>query len=377
MAVTETERELFFQDKLVKKYGISTDFLTKTDATEDEVNTYIKEAENLVEKFKKGLRQMELKDYKDIDPIDIEIIMAMIDANYLNFKNKNESYSKVISETDVENLLSMRRGAPTIWSFSALNRHYENLSPQQIISQFGLDYQYQKDGKTVTPYLVTEDTMEGNRKHWRQPFVFILETPMNEHIRASAKLPVDPRIMEWFKTMANDTKVSAETREEAKDFLARNKHNIHLIARNTGDQELNQKYKDREIKINDAPYTGNTAPQYGNKLEGQRAYADVIQEMYLTEASPISPGAKIYAKFPKPGVDAERADLPAGSEQVEIAEWDGTQWKITGALQKNFNHTLEKYSDDIKQQWEKKTFTIEQVAEWIKTGKQKTTKSLN
>ena len=194
---------------------------------------------------------------------------------------------------------------------------------------------------------------------------------------ANAKLPVDPRIMERFESMANDAQLPAQTRQQAKDFLARNKDNICLIVRNIADKErLQQKYQDKYKIINaqNAPYTGNTAPQYGNKLEGQSAYADVIQEMFVTKPTAVSPGAKIYAKFPREGVDPERADLPAGSEQIAIAEWDGTQWKVIASdreLQENFKRTLAKYPDSVKQQWQKKTFDNQQLGEWEDAGKQK------
>ncbi len=99
-------------------------------------------------KFKNDLRKTEPENYSKTD---IEIVMAMVEANYLHFKHKNENYSKVIPETGVKDLLSMRFGTPSILNFSALNRYSENLSPQQIISQFGLDYQYEQNGETVTP----------------------------------------------------------------------------------------------------------------------------------------------------------------------------------------------------------------------------------
>ncbi len=377
MAITASEREAFFQGKILEKYGarygITTELLNKIDrgtATEDELNTYIENADKLVMKFKEDLRTTEPEKYSNTD---IEIVMAMIEANYLHFKHKNESYSKVIPETGVQNLLNMRYGAPAVFKFSALNRYSADLSPQQIISQFGLDYQYQQDGEVVTPYLAKD-----GENFKRQPFVFVLETPMNEDIQANAKLPVDPRIMERFEQMANDAQLPAQTRQQATDFLARNQDNICLIVRNTDDKErLEQKYQNKYkiISAQDAPYTGNTAPQYGNKLQGQSAYADVIQEMFVTKPSPVSPGAKIYAKFPKEGVDPEREDLPAGSEAVAIAEWDGTQWKVIASdrqLQSNFKRTLATYPDSVKQQWENKTFTNKQLEEWDEAGKQKT-----
>ncbi len=67
--------------------------------------------------------------------------------------------------------------------------------------------------------------------------------------------------------------------------------------------------------------------------------------------------------------------MPAGSEQVAIADWDGTQWEVIASgreLQANFKRTFAKYPDSIKQQWEKKTFTNRQLGEWEDAGKQKT-----
>ena len=376
MPVTELEREEFFQRKILEKYGnkygITQELLKKIDqdtATEAELITYTDAADKLVMRFKSDLRSTEPKDYSNID---LEIIMAMIDANYLKFKNNHEPYSKVIPESGVQGLLSMQYGNPSILNFSALSRYSEDLSPQQVISQFGLDYEYQSDGETVTPYLAKDGT-----KTKRQPFVFAIETPMNESIQANAKLPIDPRIMERLEQMATETdskKVSAATKQQAEEFLARNKDNFCMIVHNIADRKsLEEKYGSKYEIINaqNPPYTGNTAPQYGKRLEAANPYADVIQEMYVTKPTEVSPGTKIYGKFPREGGFAERSDLPAGSEKIEIARWDGQQWELLvneQELQVKLDRVLADYPENLKQQWESKKITGSQLRTWKATG---------
>lgn len=371
--VTATEREAFFQDKLIEKYGaeygITTELLNKIyrgTATEEELNTFTQSADKMVVKFKEDMRTTEPENYANQD---IEIVMAMIDANYLNFKNKQEPFSKVIPESGVQDLLTKKFGNPSILNFSASSSHSENLSPQQIVSQFGLDYEYEDNGETVTPYLVKDgDNIQ------RQPFVYAIETPMNEGIKANAKLPIDPRIMERFEQIANDAQLPPETRQQAKDFLARNKDNFCLIVRNIEDKEhLQQKYLDKYeiISAQDAPYTGNTAPQHGTKLKSQDAYVDIVQEMFVTKPTEVSPGTKIYAKFPQEKVDSERADLPAGSKKVPIAEWDGKEWKVIvndKELDTQFKRTLNNYSDNVKEKLNKKTVSSKQLRDWKQIG---------
>lgn len=374
--ITASEREAFFQDKLIEKYGeeygITTELLEKIDrgtATKEELNSYSQSADKIVVKFKEDMRTTEPENYS---VQDIEIVMAMIDANYLNFQNKDEPFSKVITESGIEYLLTDKSKNPTIRNFSASSRHSENLSPQQIVSQFGLDYEYEDNGEKVTPYLLKDgDNIQ------RQPFVYAIETPMNEGIKANAKLPIDPRIMERFEKMAEDNRIPSQTRKQAEDFLARNKDNFCLIVRNIEDKKrLEERLKQQDskyeiISAQDAPYTGNTAPQHGTKLKSQDAYVDIVQEMFVTKPTEVSPGTKIYAKFPKKKVDAERADLPAGSKKVPIAEWDGENWKVIAdekKLKRNFKRTLDKYSDSVKEKLKKKTVSREQLKKWKKEG---------
>ncbi|MEO0843616.1 MAG: hypothetical protein AAF063_32680, partial [Cyanobacteria bacterium J06643_5] len=76
-------------------------------------------------------------------------------------------------------------------------------------------------------------------------------------------------------------------------------------------------------------------------------------------------------KFPKKKVDPERADLPAGSKKVPIAEWDGENWKVIAdekKLKRNFKRTLDKYSDSVKEKLKKKTVSREQLKKWKKEG---------
>ncbi len=204
------QKEAFFQNKLIEKYGseygITSELLNKIDqgtATSSELKTYTESSQQLVMRFKSDMRKTEPDDYTDQD---IEIIMAMVDANYRYFENGQEQFSKIIPTNKVKKTLIQTGEPPIITGFAALNRHSEDLSPQQIISQFGLDYE-------GTPYLANDGT-----KDIRQPFVFSIETPMNQDIQDNAKLPIDPRVLIRFVKIAEDSN-DPEKSQQARDFL--------------------------------------------------------------------------------------------------------------------------------------------------------------
>lgn len=364
------QKEAFFQNKLIEKYGseygITPELLNKIEqgtATSSELKTYTESSQQLVMRFKSDMRKTEPDNYTDQD---IEIIMAMVDANYRYFENGKEQFSKIIPTDKVKKTLIQSGEPPIITGFAALNRHSEDLSPQQIISQFGLDYE-------GTSYLVDD----GN-KSIRQPFVFSIETPMNQDIQDNAKLPIDPRVLIRFVKIAEESN-DPEKRQQARDFLNNYLKNNKIIpiyrkekdletlnnylqelkAKNSDYyQDLNQVHQSLQVKarVNDAPYTGNTAPQYGEKLENQSSYADMVQEMYMSKPPKVSTGAVISVKLPRigTGINPERSDLPAGSDTVEVAKWNGEKWVMSvkpEELERKFDRAMKPYRSSISQNW--------------------------
>lgn len=375
MTTSAYEKEAFFQSKLIEKYGseygITPELLDNIDqgtASSAELKTYTDSAEKLVMRFKSDMRKTEPDNYTDQD---IEIIMAMVDANYRYFEQGQEKFGKIIPTATVSKTLAQKGTPPILTGFAALNRHSEDLSPQQIISQFGLDYD-------DTPYLTNDGT-----KEIRQPFVFAIDTPMNQDIQQNAKLPIDPRVLVRFVKIAEESD-DPEKKAKAKDFLDNylKTDKIYPLFRSESDLESLKDYVE-QLKTNnsdyyqdcdrisqflqnrvtqnktifkDAPYTGNTAPQYGQKLESQSAYADMMQEMYMSKPPKVSPGAVMSVKFPRigEGINPERADLPAGSDTVEVARWDGDQWVMLvkpEELQRKFNRAMKPYRSKMSQKW--------------------------
>lgn len=379
MTASAWEKEAFLQKKLIEKYGaeygITSELLDKIEqgtASPAELKTYTDSAEGLVMRFKSDMRKTEPDNYSDQD---IEIIMAMIDANYRYFEQGKEKLSKIIDTNRI--IGNLAQNSPMIGGFVALDRHSADLSPQQIISQFGLDYK-------KTPYLKND-----GKKDIRQPFLFAINTPMNEEIKKNAKLPVDPRILLRFIKIAEESK-DPEKKAKAKDFLDNYLKTDKMIPifRSNKNEDLdpikqyltkpkakNSDYYadlsrvDQFIQTkgkltNEAPYTGNTAPQYGQKLENQSSYADIVQEMRMNKLSKVSTEAVLSVKFPKSGTGSsrersERGDLPAGSNTVTIAEWNGEKWAISvkpDELKRKFTSVMESYTSDypeIADQWTK------------------------
>lgn len=331
MALSDYQREQLLAEKLIAKYGpeygLSMELVDKVfsgGANDAELNAYTAGSDKLVMRFKNDLRTVPLADYTDQD---VDLVIALADANHRYAEAGTEQLSKVIPTGYAQKLLNAPDGAPppALSGFAALSRHSENLSPQQTISQFGLDY-------AGTPYLSQEGT-----DLVKQPYLFQLETPIDPALQKNAKLPLDPRLLSRIERLAAASP-DPEQQGRARQFLDTYRDKLTLIVRGTADDaaKVAAQHPDYPVKLVDdrplaqqGPYLGNTAPLYGDQLARSNPYAAIVQENYLDEKTPIAKGAKLYAKFPRaaPGVDPDRSDLPAGSEKVEVARWDGSKWQ--------------------------------------------------
>ena len=262
----------------------------------------------------------------------------------------------------------MIRNAPTLGGFGASSQASEGLSPQQSISQFGLDY---KDSDYI------QKDAEG--KVTRQPFIYSVESPMTPDIKKKAKVPLDPRDLARLIELEQDPNTPEETRQKIKQFLDDNKDKIVLIpVEGKGDAtKLDAAKKSIEGRLGklpekdpkSGPYTGKGAPLPGSDLKGE--FADVRQERYLESPAEIAPGTKMYAEFPKEGSDPERSDNPVGADKVPLAEWDGEKWNVLATeadLDKRFDRVLKDYPPDVKKKFEKEVARTKQLKDWKNKG---------
>ena len=95
-------------------------------------------------------------------------------------------------------------------------------------------------------------------------------------------------------------------------------------------------------KSADAPYTGNSAPQYGTNLDGKRSFSDLVQEMYMDPGKTkalAGEGTAIHLLVPKQGSSsADDPTLPRGSDRIKIVQWNGRRWEMTVTEQQLDKH---------------------------------------
>ncbi|PSM30777.1 hypothetical protein BVG81_008775 [Haliangium sp. UPWRP_2] len=187
----------------------------------------------------------------------------------------------------------------------------QNLSPQQMITQFGLDY---KD----TSYL-----SEQGDQLVRQPYAFSLDAPMTNALADSIKIPMDPRLFQKLEARAKqDPKAAA--------IMAKYRDEVTLIAQGWEEKEaLKKRYPGCDVvDAADPPYLGTSASMSGDKLASQNPYAAIMQEHYMHPVPGIPNGSKLTLKLPLDGSDPERGDVPAGVKTIEIAEFRDGQWHM-------------------------------------------------
>lgn len=380
MATTEWEKEVALGEKLIERYGaefnITTALANKVfngTATAEETAHYVSAAEGMVARFRSEIIYKKIEDYTDSD---LSLVMATADANYRYVKfdptqhSEPESIRKVVPTGWASSQLAKTpeqlkdpESLPTLGGSIALKRYSQDLSPPQVVSQFGLDYQ-------GTPYL-TED----GAAIVRQPYLFAVDAPITPEYTQSAKLPMDPRLALRVQRLAAQGPKSAVGKQAA-EFFSSYKDKLLLIPRADTAAErdriitscdsiykaLNQ--DPSRIKAQELPYTGTTMPYYGAALAQDKPYADPVQEMYLAERPPLPHGATLSFSVSKdPRAMAERSDKPAGSASFKLATWDAKQsrWTVDkGAVREAERalktrvaayppHLRDKYTADFKQ----------------------------
>lgn len=260
--------------------------ISKGEATDNELKQY---ADKLVVAFQNDLSNKQPQDYNDSD---IEIITHLLHENYTRLQKPSsyEMSTKVISKTEIENLLKKTSGDPALSGFSNFNQYSQTLSAKDAIEQFGLDYQYQDDsGQTAKPYLMSE-----GGKDKALPFLYYVTTPITDDIKNNAKIPLDPTVKQKLEAIANDT--TRDDNDELKKMA----------------KELTTAGVYHEL----TPNTGDTQPKYGTRTDGKKSYADMLRTTYSTSISDLSTGAMIRAKGPN-------------GEDFKIADWDGLTWTVS------------------------------------------------
>jgi hypothetical protein len=321
--MSEVDYAYAVQEKLVSKYGSEYGLtpalvgrIQDGTASEHDYNTYTEHSPKLVDRFKKDLATM---DMNNISRDDAEIAVGLIAANNATF-DRDETYAKVVTPNGVSRML--QNGQPTMQGFSAMGRYSADLSPQQTISQFGLNYEH----NGTKPYLVKDGDNDV-----AQTFVYSMEAPISGELRARSKIPVDPRLMQAAERIANDPDTPGHDlmKRAAKEIA--NSDVCVIAARDDGTDTsaLVSEYKAKGFKAEGAlggPYTGNSVPRFGTVGDFKTGYADTIQERTLGNA-PVEcpPGTAIYIKVPRPDAPDDPS-VPHGSVKVKLAEWNGKSW---------------------------------------------------
>ncbi|NEO76176.1 hypothetical protein [Moorena sp. SIO4G3] len=255
-------------------------------ATANELDRYTNQ---IVEVFQNALSKKDPSNYSDSD---LEIITRLLHENSTRLQQASdtETYMKVISKAEIENLLKKESGDPTLTGFSNFNQYSETLPASDVIRQFGLDYQYQNDsGEMIKPYLMSAAGQDRTL-----PFVYYVTTPMTEEIKNNAKIPLDRKVKAKLEAIANDPRRSDddEIKTMAKELTAVGVYH-ELTPQYTYDQ-----------------------PRYGTQTDGKSSYAGMLRATYSTSNSQLSPGATIRAKGPN-------------GEDFKIADWNGLAWTVS------------------------------------------------
>ncbi|WP_437931607.1 hypothetical protein WMF37_20885 [Sorangium sp. So ce291] len=340
----------YAQTKILEKYGtlhgISKELVERVfenKATPEELKNYEENAVRLVDHFVTDMRRTELK---DLSRLDKQIVTAIDATNYVNFQRSDEPYAKVVPGTTVKNLLE-NDNPPAFFGFGASRNRSENLSPVQIVPQFGLDYPTSdyviKDGDISRPV----------------PFLFIMVTPMTEALKKQFRVPLDPLILDAMKGFADDTEEHPILREMG-SLIARPDVATIVVRGALSDDEMKavvEKYKGYYVKTKGAepPYTGLGSSQHGATLEGQDFHPEMGLELMAAPGKGETPvggkGTYIDLLVPKPaGTGTRDPTLPWGQDRIRIAAWD-RNWNVTASkeeVDRGYERAVAGYSDEVK-----------------------------
>ncbi|WP_437745568.1 hypothetical protein WMF39_11415 [Sorangium sp. So ce1504] len=342
----------YAQTKILEKYGtlhgISKELVERVfenKATPEELKNYEENAVRLVDHFVTDMRRTELK---DLSRLDKQIVTAIDATNYVNFQRSDEPYAKVVPGETVIGLLK-NNNPPAFFGFGASRGRSENLSPVQIVPQFGLDY-------TGSDYVIKDGDISRP-----VPFLFIMVTPMTEALKKQFRVPLDPLIFDAMEGIANDTEEDPILREMG-SLMTRPDVAAIAVRGALSDDEMKartQKYKDRGYSVRkksaEPPYTGLGSSQHGATLEGQDFHPEMGLETMAAPSDGETPvggkGTYIDLLVPKPASTGTRdPTLPWGQDRIRIAAWD-RDWNVTASkeeVDRGYERAVAGYSDEVK-----------------------------
>ncbi|WP_437664846.1 hypothetical protein [Sorangium sp. So ce1182] len=342
----------YAQTKILEKYGtlhgISKELVERVfenKATPEELKNYEENAVRLVDHFVTDMRRTELK---DLSHLDKQIVTAIAATNYVNFQRSDEPYAKVVPAKTVIDLLKNNK-PPTFFGFGASLGRSENLSPIQIVPQFGLDYR-------GSDYVVKDDDISRP-----VPLLFVMVTPMTEALKKQFRVPFDPFIFDAMEGFANDTEEDPILREMG-SLMTRPDVAALSVRGALSDDETKarvQKYKDRGYSVRnksaEPPYTGLGSSQFGETLEGQDFHPDLGLETFACPSDGETPvggeGTYINLVVPKAADTGTRDPrLPWGQDTITIAAWDRA-WNVTASkeeVDRGYDRAVAGCSDEVK-----------------------------
>lgn len=257
----------------------------------------------------------------------------------------------VMSQLKRDSKPNVAYGGPSLGGFFAAGKYSDDISAEQTISKFGLDYAMDNNGVEETPYL----TKGPNNDYTPIGLVFYLQGDFTKAIFNQTRIPFDPTIVDKFKAeLARQEEIitTIEGKRDQNGNLEKGQQNIldramdmHSLVskvinrgvlkyKNSPDRSQEVKDKIEETKEankkynftttqSDAPYAGTGFAQSGDRMEGSPfKHVAMTQEFFTdpTKPTPLNAGAGLYAKGP----------LLNGAAQpdIKLAEWDGNTWNL-------------------------------------------------
>lgn len=379
---TAAAQELLLERKLVTKYGASVGItqaeldLLHSGQAPTATTKYIEDNyHRLIDAFKNDLIRNDFVDPgvggQIFDDGLVDILMCSLDANYRYAdkqvdaagSEKQRFWRKIYPNLSRINGVDPNddAGPPVLTGCLGVEGLTDNLSPQQIHDQCGLDYDasefnlIQADGTVV-----------------RRPTLLEVNVPVTPDIEAASRIPLDPRFFARMQALAA-RRPPDELSRRAQDTLGKFGDRICPVIRTQNnawptDPAERQRAGDelRSILANKSvqdaynamqalqnqpriadfsdptrfdsmkqPYGGTGIPIHGSGIFATGGHADIRQELRMVKDAdgkwPTMPvGSTLSIKLPKRGISRQRAEdprLPAGCETQVLAQWDGTTWQ--------------------------------------------------
>jgi hypothetical protein len=341
LPATYDEKMRYEQNLLLRQFDTDNEIqrlLQKRDsqqATEEEERLL----DNKLAEFRaRHIEHLRNKAPQDYTEADVDLTMAMMDTRLAELDRPGASISKVLPIESIEAGLNADYSKPfdrktnrtlSITGSIGATELTEHLSPQQIDSNLGLNY-------PNSPYHAGADGSV------RAPVVGRIDMLVTPEIRATAKVPLDPVLVEKIVDMQQNAS-SPEMKERARAFREAYATRISMIPRKDKLGADGQSYEISEasrramermrgepysIEVGredgqEPPYTGHSAPGSFDVSE----FTVIGTELYVPSKSAISltKGARISMLMAKEGeTDPARMDRPAGERhRVAFVDDDG------------------------------------------------------